>query len=221
MSDIDDFRTELTENLIDELHAHEGVFGATPWRVRHVVNALTERWSVHKDMHHFRDATGRIQDGMAGLLSDPGPEDQHVPLAVFKIHIVRDQTAEEIATAEAILNQVTALADWKYGKKPYKTAPPPEVSILDLLEQKRWWVTREKKALRIKDMDWDHRHNVLRILRGKGLQLHLAYCSSSIWHDAPEEVLNGLAAMDPHAWLEERPLVKKLVKSLGLDDGMN
>lgn len=213
MSDIDDFRTDLTNTLIKELKDTRYGLLVSPWQVKKLINAITKGWAVERDMNYLRDAQGFVQNG-ADLRTDPGPESKQVPLTMFRMSFVREQTADEREEQAAIVNRVTELANWKYGDKPYKAAPPVDVSILDLLEQGRWWVTRKKVALRIRDMDWDHRYNVLRILRNKAVQLNLAYCSSHIWHDAPIEVVNGLDAMDPHEWIEARPLVRKLVKSL-------
>lgn len=90
-----------------------------------------------------------------------------------------------------------------------------------LLEQSTWWVTRERRRVRIDQMEPSHAFNTAAMLRRNAaagmltvLQLHHDLRTLRSWGDVPDEVeddlVRELAERDTVDWLEEQPLMRAL-----------
>ncbi|NUT90827.1 MAG: hypothetical protein HOY78_02240 [Saccharothrix sp.] len=184
---------------------------------RQVVNAITVGWSATKNEDYFRDTAGHVLDGSNLLKHGPG-----VGEPVEHVHGVRFEVItpfRELNADEAAERDRRRLASrWVYGD--HKTPPPPGVSVLDLLDQQKWWVTKDGKAMRLREMSPGHRANLLALLERKAVELRKTENWRYITADAPDEVVDAAIAEEvapderkrkqARKWLHQQPLVKRL-----------
>lgn len=95
--------------------------------------------------------------------------------------------------------------------------PPPSVTTMDLLEQRVWWITGDKNAVRLDDMSPQHRVNLLRFLRRNAMSYQFAEWTSGMFADAPDEVVDQAAEEDAQVWLGRQELVRRLKKLIRRD----
>lgn len=109
--------------------------------------------------------------------------------------------------------------------------------IIETLEQGEWWYGQDSFPYRVVEMDTEHIGNVLRWLRRRANQLRMQHHWDEFLehHDLPDEdagpeselaFVKWLGAsseldVDPHAWLEQRPLVKALKYTLIMRDTLD
>jgi hypothetical protein len=101
------------------------------------------------------------------------------------------------------------------------------VSMSVLLQQSRLWITKDGRELRLEEMEPSHRDNLLAYLRRRAKTLH--FCSAGLLgvpmpdidtmaYDMVSDALDREIYMDPAEWLEEQPLVIRLVQLAGEDN---
>jgi hypothetical protein len=217
------------EQALDQLRAEMAVKAAETLGVvlphtpevetlaRQVVNAITVGWSAAKNEDYFRDTAGHVLDGSNLLVHGPGEgdPDKHVDVVRFEIRTpFRELNADEVAERD----RRRLAGRWVYGD--HKTPPPPGVSHMDLLRQNRWWITKDGRAMRLRDMAPSHRANLLAPLERQAVQLRTAGNWRYITADAPDEVVDAAIAeetapmerrrKEARKWLHQQPLVKRL-----------
>ena len=210
------FRAELAAKAAEAIGA---VLPHTPdidGLSRQVVDAITEGWSARRDFRYFRDAAGMVLNAANLVGGFVGPESACVDVVAWHVSLpVRELNAEE----RKVVNERDALREWLQGDG--KTPPPPQIRFEDLLEQDRWWVTRDKQVMRLKDMAPSHRANTLKMLERNALAWYDTILMNSMI-GAPDDVetminaeLHGSEAARRKAaakWLRSQPLVKRLRK---------
>lgn len=75
---------------------------------------------------------------------------------------------------ERLMDEARAARDdWVYSRADESVPPPMSVTMPDLLNQRVWWITGDKQAVRLDDMTPSHRVNLLAHLRRRapGLQM--------------------------------------------------
>lgn len=95
--------------------------------------------------------------------------------------------------------------------------PPPSVTTLDLLNQRVWWITGDKNAVRLDDMSPAHRVNLLRFLRRNAMGYQTSEWMSGLFDHAPDEVVDMAVEEDPERWLGRQELVRRLKKLIRRD----
>lgn len=99
--------------------------------------------------------------------------------------------------------------------------------ILDILDQKKVWIDRSGVEHRLKDMDKQHRANVLALLERMALKLYHSACyeavtcpepSGDMANDSYDAAINELFNQSHIDWLNEKPLVVKLRKMAARDE---
>lgn len=211
MSALKEFREELVTALMrslgDRVMSTELASTATD-QVRAAVATATEGWSVDKrtpsgDDHPLHEGQGRRQ---YAITTRPRP-------------LTDDERAE--------VERRTAVANWRYGPDAHRDEPPDGIGIAALLEQKRWWVSKDGRRTRVGDMHPRHRANVLAFLRRNAVELHDGVTSAVMlggggMFEPPDEVvdewvrsLGDRKAADE--WLDEQPLIRKLRKLVKAD----
>jgi len=194
VGDRKDFREELTDALVGELDRLV-VTRADRDLLRLAVRTATDGWTVRK-----RAVTGPSVDGQR-FYEITTPPRRLTPAE-----------AEKQGRREAVRAS-------RYGPDAHRAEPPDGVGALALLEQDRWWVTHDKRKLRVKGMHPKHRANTLAMLRRNAVDY---------FNVAAFNVMGGVGALEPPddvvdswqrsmgnpeaaaEWLEEQPLVRKL-----------
>lgn len=101
-----------------------------------------------------------------------------------------------------------------------------KMSVLDLLDQDKIWVTREGQTLTLEEMEPSHRRNTLALLRRKAFSLNLLYFTRYFGGYGPSGEMAQLAFdhaadefidQNPKEWLEEQPLVRRLAALVDAD----
>lgn len=101
-----------------------------------------------------------------------------------------------------------------------------KMSVLDLLDQDKIWVTREGQTLTLEEMEPSHRRNTLALLRRKAFSLNLLYFTRYFGGPGPngdiaqstfERATDEFIDQDPKKWLEEQPLVSRLAALVDAD----
>lgn len=104
--------------------------------------------------------------------------------------------------------------------------PQGKMSVLDLLEQDKIWITREGQTLTLEEMEPRHRRNTLALLRRKALGLNLLYFTRYFGGYGPsgemaqlafDHATNTFIEQKPKEWLEEQPLVSRLAALVDAD----
>jgi hypothetical protein len=93
--------------------------------------------------------------------------------------------------------------------------PPLGVTPLDLLGQRKWWVSKDGTAHEIRAMHTTHLTNTLALLERSAQKLHLSYASRYLMN-APDEVFDAYDRETPDQWLRAQPLIKRMRKELKL-----
>lgn len=93
--------------------------------------------------------------------------------------------------------------------------PPPGVTSLDLLGQRKWWVSKDGTAHEIRAMHTTHLTNTLAVLERSAQRLYLSYASRYLMN-APDEVFDAYDRETPEQWLRDQPLIKRMRKELKL-----
>lgn len=92
-----------------------------------------------------------------------------------------------------------------------------------VLDQPHYWVTADGQILELIQMSRDHLGNVLAMLRGMVVLLHLGAMVDVLFGDPAEltaELVtfqltgSSIATVSPHAWLESTALVRSIQKLL-------
>lgn len=129
----------------------------------------------------------------------------------------RPLDAEERAEVDA----ERAVRAWLAGDG--KEAPPPGVSVWDLLAQKRWWVGADAVPVRLGDMSARRRANLLAWFERSAPALRER---EAMWLslNAPDDVVADMLARDDAgsdraalSWLHEQPLVRRLRRMVKAD----
>lgn len=194
---IEELRGELAATLAAQFEK-TGPIIVTPEVAREMVDKFTAEWRVTKGSPTSHEHP--LYDG---------PE--MVRLAITTKP--RELNAEELAERERWLARST----WKYSENKDEAEPPTDTNVLDLLDQRTWWITKDRQVMQVDDMAPSHRANTLGLLRRGANTLHLAYGMQGVFSNAPDEVTNELAEGNPAEWLEEQPLVKRLRKLVKRD----
>lgn len=103
-----------------------------------------------------------------------------------------------------------------------------KMSVIDLLEQDKIWITREGQMLTLEEMEPRHRRNTLALLRRSALGLNFRYFMRYFGGPGPNGDMGSLLyerAADEFIdqkvdeWIEEQPLVRRL-QVLVIEDGI-
>lgn len=103
---------------------------------------------------------------------------------------------------------------------PPQWAPygPQRPTLRWLLAQDREWWTAVGARVLLDEMGPRHKRNLLAMLRRKSPRYHLSYSMSPVFANAPDEVIDDLERQDPVEWINEQPLVRRLVALIAADE---
>jgi len=182
-----------------------------------IIGALTEGWSVTKDQRHL-DKDKVLRDPSAPLenAGDDYDESQAIDVVVYEIETAprpfTEQEAADKAENEAKWKtrraRKRAIWDWRDGD--LSEAPPDGIGISDLLDQVVWWVTKDKRAMRIGEMAPSHRANLYRLMIRNAEAWKNAELSRFLAQGAPDEVTNSAEFMTAQEWLDQQELFHAL-----------
>jgi hypothetical protein len=109
--------------------------------------------------------------------------------------------------------------------KPEDGPPPKRVGAIQLLEQDVWWITKDKRAVRIEEMSESHVNNLYAFLLRRADMLKQRYefnlirgpqPSGDAACDAFDTGMSELFEQSASEWLLEQPLMKKLGQLVGV-----
>ena len=92
-----------------------------------------------------------------------------------------------------------------------------------LLRQDKIWITQDGRRFQVEEMEPGHRANLLAFLRRRAAVLQLMGTVDLVAHvrmpnedtmayDSVSDAINREIDMDPGRWLEEQPLMRRLVE---------
>lgn len=90
-----------------------------------------------------------------------------------------------------------------------------------IVRQGKVWITRDGRKFFVEEMEPEHRANLLAWLRRRARTLHFCVAGLSVSgmpnvdtaaYDMVSDALDREIDMDPEKWLEEQPLVRRLVE---------
>lgn len=132
------------------------------------------------------------------------------PLAVQDVYLAVTLPAREWTDAEkAELDKHAEKAAWAADPQG---PPPAGIGWLALLGQRRWWMSKDGTAWRVKDMHATHLANTLALLERSAARLQLRAGRSLA--NAPDEVQDEFDQESPEDWLNSQPLVVRMRKEL-------
>jgi hypothetical protein len=198
---IDRFRQLLTDSIAEQLRRLDPLHPVSHTLLRTVIRQVTDNWQVDQHDSSSEDSVRLGHDGFALRVTTPW----------------QSYSEEELDARDARLFALV----WN----PEDGPPPPGVSILQLLRQDTWWLTRAPDRpgssgycgvrlplgpIRVEDMTHEHRMSTLAWLRRRADKLHSD--AAVHLHGAPDEVWASYDAELPEEWLEEQPLIQALVR---------
>lgn len=91
-----------------------------------------------------------------------------------------------------------------------------------ILDQRKWWRSKQHGAIKRKDMDIRHKANTLAWLLTHARDIAIREALNPAYHGAPDEVESELAWMVdiPIAWMLSQPLVQALARDLAGEAGV-
>jgi hypothetical protein len=191
-----------------------------------IVSALTEGWSITKDKRDL-DKNNRLHE--LGKPIENAGDDYDAAKAtrgvVFEIETpFRPFTADERAAEDAKKAERDAhwakrhaIRVWLDNGPDLNTPPPDGVGIDDLLDQVVWWVTKDKRAIRIGDMEPSHRVNLFNLMERNAKAWKNAEFNRSLFAGAPDDVWMSAENMSAQEWLNEQRLYQALRHLVLLD----
>lgn len=184
-----------------------------------IVRAVTVGWRATKEDVPLLHSGGYVHDG--DTVPDPGDEPGTGRMVAWSVKTAPRPLNEQ---EQAEQDQVQTLRDWLRGDQ--QTEPPVTIGLEDLMDQSRWWVTKDKQVMRLRDMAPSHRANLLALLERNALgwqdainNRYLLNAPDGVWEEferelaQPDEVRRKAA----RKWLHSKPLVKKLRKLVKAD----
>lgn len=217
--DIEQLRAEMVGKIAGVIGVNMSLRNSPEEIAAKAVAAFTEGWRATKQDVPLLRSGGYVHDG--DTVPDPGDEPGTGRMVAWSVKTApRPLNAEE----QAGQDQVQTLRDWLRGDQ--QTAPPVTIGLEDLLDQSRWWVTKDKQAMRLRDMTPSHRANLLALLERNALAWHDAInmhymlnAPDDVWHEFERELARPDEARRKAArkWLRGKPLVKRLRKLVKAD----
>lgn len=191
-------RSAVADPYLEQLRA-ELIEAARPWVkdsltarqwLNNLVAMLTEDWQVEKQ---------RVRGGPERFYTITTP---WRPPTVLEVE--RDRERED-------------RAEW-HRRGDDDVPPPPSMSMLEILDQRVWWITSDKQVMRVDDMTPEHRVHLLAHLKRRAPSLQLQEWSSGLFNDAPDDVAEQAAEEDPMEWLGRQEFVRRLRKLIRKDN---
>jgi hypothetical protein len=188
-------------------------------RVKAIVAALTDGWSVTKDKRDL-SKDGQLHE-LGKPIKHPGDDYDEAKATrgvVFEIETpfrpftADEQAAEDAKKAErdAYWAKRHAIRAWLDSGPDINTPPPDGIGVRDLLDQVVWWVTKDKRPMRIGEMEPSHRANLLRLMERQASAWKEAELMGLLSMGAPDEVWSSSENTPAATWLEEQRLYQAL-----------
>lgn len=130
----------------------------------------------------------------------------------------------QVATISKSQLERALAATWE----PEDGPPPPRVGTIQLLDQDVWWLTKDKRAIQVADMETGHIRNLIGFLQRRADQLKQRYELSIIRGPQPsgdaatdcfDDAMSHLFDQPADKWIEEFPLMQKLHATLSEREG--
>lgn len=189
-----------------------------------VVAALTRGWSVDKTMLDL-DKDKILRDPTAPLRNpgDDYDETQAEKRVIYKISTahrpltVEERTAldEQNARRKVVQAQRSAMYRWELSDQ--SESPPDGTTIGTLLHHEVWWMTKDKRAIRITEMEPSHRANLLRLMLRNADAWKEVELNRFLMQGAPDDVTASAEYLTGKRWLAEKPLFQALRKLVLID----
>jgi hypothetical protein len=188
-------------------------------RAEDIATKLTAGWSVTKDQRDL-DKNKRLHE-LGKPIMNPGDdydESKATRGVVFEIETpFRPFTAEEKAAEDAkkaervaYWGKRHAIRAWLDSGPDINTPPPDGIGIDDLLDQVVWWVTKDKQAVRIGEMEPSHRLNLFNLMERNAQAWKNAEFNRSLFAGALDDVWMAAENMPAQEWLNEQRLYQAL-----------
>lgn len=234
--DLDQLRQELSAKLAEYLKAngynlasYDSAARFDGWvtgfnATNELVGVLTAGWSVDKTMLDL-DKDKILRDPAAPLRNpgDDYDETRAEKRVIYEISTAHrpltdaERTALEESDArwKAVQEQRSTLYRWERGDQ--ESPPPDGTAIGTLLNYEVWWLTKDKRVIRIAEMEPSHRANLLRLMlrnadAWKEVELHRFLAQG-----APDDVTSSAEYLTGKNWLAEKPLFQALRKLVLID----
>lgn len=188
-------------------------------RVEAIVSAFTTGWSVDKTMLDL-DKDKILRDPAAPLESE---RDDYDTSKATKVVVYEISTAhrplteaeqakldEDNARREAQQVQRSTMYRWELSDQG--DPPPDGTTIGTLLNHRVWWLTKDKRAIPIAEMEPSHRANLYRLMLRNADAWKEVEFHRFLAQGAPDDVTSSAEYMTGKAWLADKELFQALRK---------
>lgn len=133
------------------------------------------------------------------------------------VHIPGFGTSDDYGRAAARQRRIARATT---QSRPKWVAPVGQIT-LHVFDQDVQWVDAQGHVVALDDMEERWKVNILQYLERNAARFEMMAAHADLWlggdpygHNAPDDVVDGIAKRTPQQWLESKPLYQRLVKDV-------